>query len=85
MKKDRGIWVQIIIILSIGLVVSGIADRELLDSLQILWINSDLETLLETISLILAFVSLTLIVVFLVIRAAREGTDKRLEDGEEEG
>ena len=68
MKDRKGVWAQIIFILFIGLVVSGIADRELLDSLRIIWQKNDPEVLLEYLSLGLGFLSLVLFLVWMVIR-----------------
>ncbi|MFN2282271.1 MAG: hypothetical protein ACK2TZ_10445, partial [Anaerolineales bacterium] len=59
-KNKKGLWAQIIFILFIGLVVSGIADQELLDSLRTIWQESDPEILLEYLSLGLGFLSLVL-------------------------
>ena len=67
-KNKKGLWAQIIFILFIGLVVSGIADQELLDSLRTIWQESDPEILLEYLSLGLGFLSLVLFLVWMVIR-----------------
>ncbi|MFN2112380.1 MAG: hypothetical protein ACK2TT_04620 [Anaerolineales bacterium] len=67
-KNKKGLWAQIIFILFIGLVVSGIADQELLDSLRTIWQESDPEILLEYLSLGLGFLSLVLFLVWMVVR-----------------
>ena len=67
-KNKKGLWAQIIFILFIGLVVSGIADQELLDSLRTIWQESNPEILLEYLSLGLGFLSLVLFLVWMVIR-----------------
>lgn len=71
MKDRKGIWAQIIFILFIGLVVSGIADRELVDSLKVIWQESDPEVLLEYLSLGLGFLSLVLALVWMVVRGVQ--------------
>ncbi|MFL7814073.1 MAG: hypothetical protein AB8I40_10405 [Anaerolineales bacterium] len=67
-KNKKGLWAQIIFILFIGLVVSGIADQELLDSLRTIWQESNPEILLEYLSLGLGFLSLVLFLVWMVVR-----------------
>lgn len=71
MDKKRGIWTQIIFIVFIGLVVSGITNSELLDSFKVIWQDSNPEALLENLSLGLGFLALVLIVVWIVIRGVQ--------------
>lgn len=71
MKDSKGTWAQIIFILFIGLLVSGIADRELLESLKTIWQSSDPEVLLEYLSLGLGFMALVLFLVWMVIRGVQ--------------
>jgi hypothetical protein len=82
-KNKKGLWAQIIFILFIGLVVSGIADQELLDSLRTIWQESDPEILLEYLSLGLGFLSLVLFLVWMVVRGIRDESE-RLTEGEKE-
>ncbi len=81
MDKRKGIWAQIIFIVFIGLVVSGIMDREMLDSLKALWDQSSPEVVLETISLGLGFLAMVLLLVLLVVRGIQD-EDRPWDQGE---
>jgi hypothetical protein len=84
MNKKKSIWGQIIFILVAGLAVSFITGDFQLSSVMGPLQGTDLETILESISLILGFVALTLLAIFLIFWGAwREGGEK-LESREED-
>jgi uncharacterized membrane protein YhaH (DUF805 family) len=68
MKNKRSFWVQMIFIIVIGLGVSIFTNDFQLSGMSVTMEGMELETTLENISLVLAFLALAMLAIFLIFR-----------------